>query len=34
VYLEGKGYFRGDLVSVVIEEVGANSLSAHIVDRE
>jgi tRNA-2-methylthio-N6-dimethylallyladenosine synthase len=33
VHLEAKGYFRGDLVSVVIEEVGANSLSAHIVEQ-
>ena len=31
VHLEAKGYFRGDLVPVVIEKVGANSLSAHIV---
>jgi tRNA-2-methylthio-N6-dimethylallyladenosine synthase len=30
VHLEAKGYFRGDLVPVVIEKVGANSLSAHI----
>jgi tRNA-2-methylthio-N6-dimethylallyladenosine synthase len=34
VYLEAKGYFRGDLVPVVVEKVGANSLSAHIVARE
>jgi tRNA-2-methylthio-N6-dimethylallyladenosine synthase len=34
VHLEAKGYFRGDLVPVVIENIGANSLSAHIVDRE
>jgi len=34
VHLEAKGYFRGDLVPVVVDEVGANSLSAHIVARE
>ncbi|MET0483886.1 MAG: tRNA (N6-isopentenyl adenosine(37)-C2)-methylthiotransferase MiaB [Aestuariivirgaceae bacterium] len=34
VHLEAKGYFRGDLVPVVVEKVGANSLSAHIVARE
>jgi tRNA-2-methylthio-N6-dimethylallyladenosine synthase len=34
VHLEAKGYSRGDLVPVVIEKVGANSLSAHIVARE
>jgi tRNA-2-methylthio-N6-dimethylallyladenosine synthase len=34
VHLEAKGYSRGDLVSVVIEKVGANSLSAHIVAGE
>jgi tRNA-2-methylthio-N6-dimethylallyladenosine synthase len=34
VHLEAKGYFRGDLVPVVVETVGANSLSAHIVARE